>query len=163
VRIDAAASEDRRHRHQDRRGIVVAAHLGDKAPVRLERAPHPRQHRLGRVHPVQGGVGKYRVELLLEGEALARHDARVDAAGPRRRNHVGRGVDRDHLGPGGDDLLGQDAVAAAEIEDALARLGIEQFEHRRAEGRHEIRRRRVAPGLPVLPGDAHQAAPAASA
>ncbi len=114
---------------------------------------------------MQCRVREYRVELAVEGKALPGHDPGVDALRPRRGDHVGRGVDRHHFGARSDDLFGQHPVAAAEVEDALARLRVEQFEHRRSERRHEMRRLGIAPGLPILPRCDlhHQEALAASA
>jgi hypothetical protein len=128
----------------------VPTHLGDKAPARLERAGDTGEHRLLRAHPVQRRVGEHRVELALESEALTRHDPRVEALRLGGGDHVGRSVDRDDDSPAGGDLRGQHAVAAAEIEDALARLGVEQLDHRRAESWHEMRGRGVTLRRPML-------------
>ena len=48
-----------------------------------------------------------------------------------------RAVDADHPRAGLGDPLGQRAVAAADVEDQLARLRVEQRQRRRAQRRHE--------------------------
>jgi len=116
----------------------VPTHLGDKAAARLQRPTDTVEHRFLRAHPMQSGVREHRIELAIEREALARDEPRVEAPRLGRGDHVRRGIDRDDLGAGGGDHLGQDAVAAAEIEDMLARLRSEQFDDRRAERRHKI-------------------------
>jgi hypothetical protein len=130
--------------------IVVPAHLGDKAAARLQRPRDAGEHRFLRMHPVQRGVREHRVELALEGEALARHDPRVEPLRLGRGDHVGRGIDRDDCGAGGGELRGQHAVAAAEIENALAGLGREQLDDRRAKGRHKMRGLGITLRRPML-------------
>ena len=92
---------------------------------------------------MQGGVGESGVELaearrlLVEVERLGVGHEGVDAASPRRFDHRLRSVEADHPGARIHDLAGQDSVAAAEVEDQLARLRREQLERRRAERRNE--------------------------
>ena len=88
---------------------------------------------------MQRRIGEHRIELAVEDQILSGHDPGVEALRPRRGDHVGRGVDGDHLGAGRGDPFGQRPVAAAEIEDALPRLGGEQFEDRRRQRRDEMR------------------------
>jgi len=38
-------------------------------------------------------IRKHRVELVVENKMLPTHDTRIDAAGPRRGDHVWRRVD----------------------------------------------------------------------
>jgi len=89
---------------------------------------------------------------------LPLHDSSIVAAGPRRGDHVGCGVDGNDHSTRRNDFFRQNAIAAAEIENALPGAWGEQFEHRCAELRHEMRCLRVAPRRPVLlsnPGHAH--------
>ena len=65
------------------------------------------------------------------------HQPRVESLGPRRADHAEAVVDPDHVGAGFLDLTRQRAVAAADVEDMLARLRIEQVERRLAQRGHE--------------------------
>jgi hypothetical protein len=80
---------------------------------------------------------------------LTGQHTRIEPARLGGGNHIGRRIDRDNIGAGGSDLLGQHAIATAEIEDTLARPG-RQHDDRRAIGRHEMRRRRVTLRRPLL-------------
>ena len=131
----------------------MAAHLGDKAAARLQRPAHAGEHRLLIAHPMERGVREYGIEFAAEGELLAVHDPGIDPAGPCRGDHVRPGIDGDHHGAGCDDLFGQYAVAAAEIEDVLTWGWREQFEDGGAEGRDEMRGLGVTLGRPALPRD----------
>ena len=117
--VEPAAAEDRAQGNDDRGGVVVTAHLADKAAPRPERPADASEDGFRRPHPMQCRVREYRVELAVEGQILAGHYPRVDAAGPGRRDHLGCGVDGDNRSAGRGDLLGQHAVATAQIEDAL--------------------------------------------
>ncbi len=105
MRVEPAAGEDGAQRDDDRGGVVVAAHLGDKPAAGLERPADAGEHRLLVAHPVQRGIREHSVEFAGETEPLAVHDPGVDAARPRRGNHVGAGVDRDDAGARGGDLF----------------------------------------------------------
>ena len=50
----------------------------------------------------------------------------------------------------GNDFLRQHAVAASEVENTLAGLGLEQIEHWLSERRNEMGVLRIALGLPIL-------------
>ena len=52
----------------------------------------------------------------------------VEADRPSRRNQLWRIVDANDLGPALDDLVRQGAIAAADVEDPLAQLRVEQVE-----------------------------------
>ena len=99
---------------------------------------------------MQGGVGEHGVEFALEGELLGVHDMGVEAARARRRHHVGPAVHRHHVRAGRHQLLGQRAVAAADVEDMLARLGSQKIDQGFAEIGHETGVAGVAVGVPVL-------------
>ena len=135
-----------------RRDAAVAAHLGDEAAAGLERAPHAGDHGVGAAHPVQGGVREDGVELAREGQLLAARDAAIEAARARARDLLGARVDADDLAAEGDELLGERAVAAAEVEDALAGARRQQLDDRHAEVAHEAGVLLVALGTPALCG-----------
>ena len=100
-------------------------------------------------HPVQRRVGKSRVELGEELHVLGREQQRIDALGARRGDHLGRIVDAEHGRAALDDLLGQRPLAAADVEDALARLRIEQVERRPAELGDEAADARIIGRVPL--------------
>jgi hypothetical protein len=77
---------------------------------------------------VQCGVAEHRVELTVERQALRVAEPRIDAARSRRVHERGRAVDADDLRARGGDALGKRAVAAADVEDLLARLRREEFD-----------------------------------
>ena len=89
-------------------------------------------------HPVQRGVGEDEVEVAIDGAAVGELlDGRLhEVAGAarqlrRRRQHRRGGVDADDLGAA--EALGQPARqaagAAAEIDDAQLRLGLDERCH----------------------------------
>ena len=100
----------------------MAAHLADKPAARLQCPIYAGEDRLGRPHPMQCRIREHRIEFAVERQVLSGHHAGVEAARLGRGDHVGGGVDRHDRGAGGGDLFGQHPVAAAEIEDMLARL-----------------------------------------
>ena len=77
-----------------------------------------------RFHPVQRGVAEDRAELLSERELVSvlNLEAHPRMTGPGRPDHAGRRIDAQDLGPTGGHLGAQFARAAAQVEDALARL-----------------------------------------
>ena len=76
--------------------------------------------------------------------------ARVETARDGGGHELGRRIGADHDGARLHELLGERAVAAADVEDALARPRRQQVEHRLAEVRHEARVGRVVGGVPRL-------------
>ena len=88
---------------------------------------------------MQGRVAENGVELRLEGEGLAVHDPRVEAAGAGGSHLLGARVGAHHVAAEGAELLGQDAVSAAEVQDPLAGPRVEQRHHRHAEVGDEAR------------------------
>ena len=133
----SVACQHGRGSHLDGGDIAVAAHLGDKAPAGAKRAPDAGHHGVVIDDPVQDGVGKDGVELLGKGQRLGVAHARVDSAAARRLEHRWRGVHADDVRARGRDLRGQLAVAATQIEDALARLRGEPLQDARAQGGDE--------------------------
>ena len=86
---------------------------------------------------MQGRIAERRIERFDEFEFGGVHQPRVEPLGPRRADHAQAIVDPDDIGAGLLDLEGQRAVAAADIEDMLARLRVEQVERRLPQRRHE--------------------------
>ena len=120
--------------------IAVAAHLADEAPAGPQRPRHAGDHRVGiGLHPMQRGVREHGVELALERQASPVHEPRVDAQRAGRAHHVGAGVDPDHRAAELGQPCGQHAVAAAQVEDALARRRRQQLDHRQPQLGHEPR------------------------
>ena len=109
---------------------------------------------------MQSRVGEDGVERT---EALNIHllgirDEGVDAARARRLDHLLGAVEADHPGAGLDNPLGQHAVAAADVQDELAGLRVEQLQHCIAEPRHEGRVLRIIGGGPAVRSVDHVAA-----
>jgi hypothetical protein len=74
----------------------------------------------------------------------------VKAALTGSSDHVRRIINANHLRPHRNESLRQCAVAATQIKDALARLGLEQFQHGLAERRHEMSMIGIANRIPSL-------------
>ena len=83
-------------------------------------------------YPVQGRVGKCRIELGEELHILGAQLQRVDAVHARRSDHFGRIVDAKNDCAALNELPGEGALAAADVENPLARLWIEQVERSHA-------------------------------
>ena len=130
--IDVVAGKGGLEGDADGGDVAVATHLGDEAAGGTEGTSDGGEG--GRLavggDPVEGCVGEDRVESGLVGEAfsgvLVDDEATADAAGAGGGDHGGGGVDPGEDGTGGGELLGQGAVTAAEVEDALAGLGVEE-------------------------------------
>jgi hypothetical protein len=90
VRVEPAATRTALNATMIAR-CCVAAHLADKAAPGLS-AGGRRQTASGG-HPMQCCVREDRVKLAVEGQILAGHYPRVDAAGAGCRDHVGRRID----------------------------------------------------------------------
>jgi len=112
--------------------VAVTSHLGDEAGLRIfaaECVVNAGEHRLmasDAGDPVEGSVGEDRVELLIVGEGggVVLLDLQIALAGGFE--HGRRRVDACDDCAGGDELLGESAIAAAKIEDVLAGLGGEE-------------------------------------
>jgi hypothetical protein len=100
--------------------------------------------------PVQDGIGEDCVEFVVKDQRSGIHYPRVEAAPKSGCNHVGRTVDAHHLRTQRSQLFGQCAVAATQIKDALARLGVEQIQHRLTERRHEMGIIGIRSRIPML-------------
>ena len=86
---------------------------------------------------MQRGVGEHRVELGDEVERVTVDLADVEALHARDRQQLVAQIDAEHVGAQRLDLGGERAVAAAEIENALAGPGAEHAEYRARQFLHE--------------------------
>ena len=138
--VDAAAGERRFDRQANALDAAVASHLGHESPAAAERPFHPFQHGVGPFHPMQGRVAEDGVELLVEIEGLAILDAGIEPAFSGRFNLLGTRIDADDLAAQLDHFSGQRPVAAAQIENSLARLRIRAARRRRRRDRRRTAR-----------------------
>ena len=141
--------------------VAVTAHLGDEAGVGTEGAVDAGESGLltgNAGDPVEGGVGEDCVELVIVGQCGGIVLCQIEAAGAMQValaggvEHRGRGVDAEDHGSRGGELFGESAVAAAEVEDLLAGLGIEEGDDVGGEGCHEASVSGVGFGVPCLAG-----------
>jgi hypothetical protein len=102
--------------------------------------------------PVEGGVGEDGVELLVIGEGGGVVLLDVEAVGMGGGEHGGGGVDAGEGGSGGSELLGESAVAAAEVEDVFAGLWGEESDDVSGERGDEAAVGGVGFGVPGLRG-----------
>jgi hypothetical protein len=79
---------------------------------------------------MQCSVRKSGVKLGVERHVRRAHLEHVESGRPSNGDQLGRIVDPDYIGPALDDLVSQRTIAAADVEDPLARLRIEQVERR---------------------------------
>ena len=102
--------------------------------------------------PVKGGVGEDGVELMVVGErgGVVMLDMEVAFAGGGE--HGGGGVDAGDDGSGGGELFGEGSVAAAEVEDLFAGLGVEERDYAGGEVGDEAAVGGVGLGVPGLAG-----------
>ena len=121
--LDSAGLQHRGGGDHRARAASVPAELADEPPALLEGAKNPRRRAFRLQHPVQHRVGENRVELAIELEVVGADDARVEAAATCGFDHLRRRVDADHLRACGDYPLGDEAIAASEVEDFSPRAG----------------------------------------
>ena len=135
--------------------VAVAAHLGDETAVGAEGSVNAGEGGLlagDAGDPVEGGVGEDGVELLVEGEGGGIVLLDVEVALTGGGEHGGGGVDTSDDGAGGGELLGEGAVAAAEVEDVFAGLRGEESDDTGGEGGDESAVGGVGFGVPGLAG-----------
>src|SRR5580700_10411742 len=101
--------------------------------MRFERALDSCDDFRGIAHPVQRRVAEDGVEFAVEIERFTVHYAGVQTEFSRGVNLRCTGIDTDDVASHRGELRGEHAVAAAEVQDALASARREQFNHRRAE------------------------------
>jgi hypothetical protein len=105
------------------------SHLAHEAAAWAKRPRHARDDELGLQHPMQRGVGEHGVEGAVIGQRVPVRALDSEAARARRSQEVFAQIDAQHVGGGGRDLGGEHAMAAAEIENALAFPRVEHGEH----------------------------------
>ncbi len=123
--------------------IALAAHFPGEAAAGLERSEYPCRDRFLVEHPVQCRIGENGVELGVEMHVRGIDGQRIQALRAGCADHVEAVVDPGHLGPALGDFLRQHPVAAADVEDPLAGLRVEQIERRHSQLGHE----RTDPGI----------------
>lgn len=128
----------------------MPAHLGDEAAAGFQCAMHAAQRGILIAHPVQGGVGEDRIELPVEVQCLCTKKTGREPARLSGCNHLRRSVDSGNSRAGGSDLFRQRAIAAAEVENALAALRIEKFKDSACEIGNEAARLRILRSIPCL-------------
>jgi hypothetical protein len=132
-----------------------AAKLGDEAPARSQRARHAFRHGVGPRHPMQGGVGKHAVELLLEAQLLpvthGKAQARMLAS--CLVHHLGRSIQPTDVRPALGQLRRQISRTAAQVEHTLTRLRRQEIDQVRAQLGHERARAVVVGRIPGLLSD----------
>src|ERR1700691_3404398 len=155
VAVDAAAPERLEQCAVDRLDTAVATELADEAAAGPQRTPYAGDHVVGGFHPVDSGVAEDGVELGGEIEPLATGDAGVETE-PATGFDLGRArIDADHRASQLGQLQRERAVAASEVEDALAGARREQLDYRRTEVGDEAGVARVCVGVPALGGSWH--------
>jgi hypothetical protein len=105
----------------------MAAHFCSETPARFECAMNTPDHRIWiTIHPMQRSIGKHGVELGMEVDGGSIRHAGIDATPLCRRNHVWRSIHSHNFSSHRRDLFRERAIAAAQIKNSLAGLGIEQ-------------------------------------
>jgi len=133
--------------------VALSAHLRDEAAAGAEGAVDASEKGLltgDSGDPVEGGVGEDGVELLVVREAGCALQLDVEIAQAGSGEHGGGAVHAEEDGSGGGELLGEGAVAAAEIEDGFAGLWGEEIDYRGGEVGYEAAVGGVGVGVPGL-------------
>ena len=116
------------HRPADPLYASGAAHLGHETSARFEGVSRLRSPRRP-FHPVQGRVAEDGVEFVVEIERLAILHAGIESAFSGGLDLLGARIDADNFAAHVGQLSRERTVAAAKIEDAFARLRIQQLDH----------------------------------
>ena len=111
--------------------------LADEAAARTKRTGHAGNHQMGLAHPMERGIGEHRVELGDEIERVAVDLADVEPLHARHGEQLVAQIDAEDVRAERLDLGRERAVAAAEIEDALAGLGAKHAEYGTGKLLHE--------------------------
>ena len=143
-------------------------HFGDQAAAGAEGAVEVGEgcRLVGSGNPVEGGIREDGIEGVgreldgMRGGGLDRGERQGGSAGVEDGeaasasgfDHGGGAVDAGQLGAGGGKGFGESAVAAADVEDALPGLGVEQGDDGGGEVGDEAAVPGVAIGLPALAG-----------
>jgi hypothetical protein len=133
--------------------VAVTAHLGDETAAGAEGSVDAGECGLlagDSGDPVEGCVGEDGVELVFVGEVgrVVLLDIEIARAGGGE--HGRRGVDAEDVGSGSGELFGEGSVAAAEIEDLFAGLGVQEFNDSGGEVGDEAAVGGVGIGVPGL-------------
>jgi hypothetical protein len=150
VGITAMERTDRPHRRGDGRHIAVTAELADEAALRAKRAMDAGDHELGPAHPVQRRVGEDRVELGFERKGMAVDPLHLEALAGGDGKQLLAQIGPKHIGAVGGDRFSQHAVAATEVENALAVARREEIDHGTGKLRDEAPLHGIVVGLPAL-------------
>ncbi len=152
--VDAEGGEGGLEGGADGGDVAEAAHLGDETGAGAEGAVDGGEGGglAGLGDPVEGGVGEGGVEGVGEGDfggvALVDFEAAGSGGGEHGRGDIDAGED----GAGGGEARGEDAVAAADVEDALAGSRGEEFDYAAGEVGDETAVGGVGFGVPGLDG-----------
>lgn len=112
----------------------MATEFSGKSTTGLERPSDTSKHRIRvALHPVESGVRKRSIELGLEGKMKSIGKPGINSVLLCGRHHIRRAIHANHCSPGFADQGGKHAVAAAHIQDAFARLRIQQVKDGPAE------------------------------
>ena len=132
--------------------VALAAHLSDEAAAGPEGAEGGGEgaRLIGGGDPMEGGVREDGVEWLVEVHVRSAAVEDLQTAGAGGGDHGGGGIEAGDEGAGGGELLGEGAVAAAEVEDALAGLWREEIEDGAGKVRHEAAVGGIVGGVPDL-------------
>jgi hypothetical protein len=106
--------------------VTFTAELGDETAAWFERISNPGHNCFRRFHPMQRCVGKYRIESRLETKPVTIHHHDVKATPLGRFKLRQAGIDADDGAVMTGDFLGQDPVAATEIQDSFSRPRVQQ-------------------------------------
>ncbi len=98
---------------------------------------------------MQCRVGEGRVERFAELKLGCIHQPRVEPFGPSCADHAEAVIDPDDVGAHFLDLERQRPVAAADIEDVLSGLRVEQVERRLTQRRHKAANAGVISRIPL--------------
>jgi hypothetical protein len=150
--VNTVSGGDRPQSGTDSRHTAVTAEFADESSVRSQRTVDTVEDRCQIRDPVEDRVREHRVELAGKRERLRIDQTHIEAAGPRRRQQVGRGVNPDHDAALRRELFGQHAVATPKVENAFAGLRLQQVENRPSQIGHKSCVRRVVGGVPLLSG-----------
>ena len=132
------------------RDIARATQFADEAPTALQGPPGAGDDQILSRHPVQCGIRERGIEHGGQIELLGIHHMRIETALAGRRDLLGTAVDCDDGAARCRQLRGETAVAATDVEYALARPRREQVEQRFTEAGDEAGFGLVATGIPVL-------------
>ncbi|MNV60194.1 hypothetical protein D3C71_1526490 [compost metagenome] len=108
--------------------ISFAAKFGDEPSARLQTVPYAGDHLLRILHPMQCGVGEYRIERLPERKILGIAGNKRDFGILRCRfpDHLSGEIHARHICSGLGQFISQIPGAAAQVQNSLPFCGIQQ-------------------------------------